>query len=401
MRLIYGLVFFACISLSSNAQFLKTGLWQGTIHYTEKKVPFAFEVTYPDGSLPQLTFINGQERRVISDVSFIDGRLIVPITPFDVELQAEITATSMKGKYVKNYRKRSFDFTATYGAPRLQKRSTRPSVKLEDRWAMTFEPDTKDASEGVGIFRQVGGVVYGTFLTKTSDYRYFEGIIDGDSLKMSSFDGAHAFMLLGKKAEGSWNGEIVFDDGYKESWKASADPTAELPDPFEMVKLEPGTHKPYYDLLAAGSGRNFLNPIEFQDKVVVIQLFGTWCPNSHDQTKFLTSWYRENKDRGVEIIAASYEADYSKSYGLSRLESYREANEIPYKMVLGGKLSKTDAATPFPFIKRISAFPTLVIVDKQGYARYVHSYFNGPATGAYYKEFQDRFNEIVDELLAE
>ena len=70
-------------------------------------------------------------------------------------------------------------------------------------------------------------------------------------------------------------------------------------------------------------------------------------------------------------------------------------------MVLGGRLSKTGAAMPFPFMERIEAFPTLVILDKSGYVRYVHSYFNGPATGEYYQAFDQRFNEIVDSLLAE
>ena len=76
-------------------------------------------------------------------------------------------------------------------------------------------------------------------------------------------------------------------------------------------------------------------------------------------------------------------------------------NEIEYDLILGGRLSKTGAATPFPFMNRIEAFPTLVILDKQGYVRYVHSYFNGPATGEYYRSFDQRFNEIVDLLVAE
>jgi len=238
-------------------------------------------------------------------------------------------------------------------------------------------------------------------MTQVSDYRYFEGILDGDSLKLSSFDGAHAFKIMGKKMEGEWVGEIIYDEGYKESWRAVPNLSATMEDPFAMVKLEKGVHKPYYDLLAAGSGRNALDPADYEGKVLIIQLFGTWCPNSLDQTKFLVEWVERNNEGEVSIIASSYEANYSKKYGLQRLEAYREANNIPYQLVLGGGLSKTTAALPFPFMNRIEAFPTLVFVDKEGYARYVHSYFNGPATGIHYELFQKRFDEIVDELLSE
>ena len=104
---------------------------------------------------------------------------------------------------------------------------------------------------------------------------------------------------------------------------------------------------------------------------------------------------------GVEILASSYEANYSQEYGLSRIEEYVADIEIPYEVVLGGRLSKRAAAMPFPFMDRIEAFPTLIIVDKQGYARYVHSYFTGPATGPYYDAFDLRFNEIINELVSE
>jgi len=389
------------ISVSAHAQYLKPGKWRGIVHYSEQQVPFIFEVSYPTGSTPQFTFINGQERKVIDQVIIENDTIIIPMKPFDVELRAAFTAMNMSGKYVKHYRGSSYRFSADYGGTRLKKKSVRPSPPVEERWDMTFEPGTSSESKGVGLFKQLGESVYGTILTKTSDYRYFEGIMDGDSIKLSSFDGAHAFVILGKKVEGKWSGVMVFDDSYSESWSAVPDPDAELEDPFELVKLEQGKHQPYYDLLGAGSGKGAIDPSKYDDKVLVIQLFGTWCPNSHDQTQYLVNWAKNKKPDGVEILASSYEANYSQEYGLARIEAYVADNEIPYPVVLGGRLSKRAAAMPFPFMDRIEAFPTLVIVDKQGYARYVHSYFTGPATGPYFDVFDRRFNEIINELISE
>jgi len=186
-------------STNLRAQYLKQGRWGGVIHYSQRAIPFTFEVSYPNGATPQFTFINGQERREINKVSWQDDSIVISLRPFDVEIKAAVTAMTMEGFYTKFYRNTSFRFTADYDTQRFKKRSIRPSPVVEERWDMVFEEGTPGESRGVGLFKQIGQVVSGTIMAKTSDYRYFEGIMDGDSMKLSSFDGAHAFMILGKK----------------------------------------------------------------------------------------------------------------------------------------------------------------------------------------------------------
>ncbi len=383
-------------------QTLKPGKWTGEIAYTKHNVPFQFEVIPTGEEIPEIIFVNGRERRSVKNATIKGDSIFIPLDPFDVTIKAKFGAMSLTGVYIKHYRNASMPLKARFGGVRFAKKSTRNSARIEEKWKMTFSPNSSSMSDGVGLFKQIGDRVTGTVISETSDYRYFDGIIDGDSIKLSSFDGAHAFMILGKKtAAKKWEGEIVFDRNYTESWIAEFDPNAEITDPFEIVKIDEGTHKPYYDLLGAGSGKNSIDPSKYDGKVLLVQLFGTWCPNSHDQTRYLVNWYNKNSDKEVEILASSYEANYSQDYGLQRLAQYKEVNSIPYDLVLGGRLSKTGAAMSLPFTDRIKAFPTLVFVDKKGYVRYVHSYFNGPATGEYYDAFDERFNQIVDELLAE
>ncbi|MEQ9404425.1 MAG: TlpA disulfide reductase family protein [Cyclobacteriaceae bacterium] len=385
-----------------HAQTLKNGDWRGVITYEKGEIPFLFEIAPSGSDVPEITFTNGKERRKITNATIKGDSIYIPMEPFDVTLKAAFTAMSMNGTYEKHYRDASMPFSASFGGLRFTKNSTRPSGKIEKRWKIVFSPESSSMSDGVGLFEQIGDKVTGTIMTETSDYRFFEGILDGDSLKLSSFDGAHAFAFLGVKTTAdSWEGEMIYDNTYAESWKATYDAKADLGDPFEVVKPEKGVHKPYYDLLGAGSGQNSIDPSKYAGKVLIIQLFGTWCPNSHDQTTYLVDWYNKNKEKNVAILASSYEANYSKEYGLSRLDTYQKINKIPYDLVLGGRLSKTGAATAIPFIEKLKAFPTLIILDKEGYARYVHSYFNGPATGQYYTVFDDRFNQIINELTAE
>ncbi len=384
-----------------SAQMIKAGQWRGAVQYDSLDIPFTFEIGYPSGEVPEVTIINGQDRRVISNAEISGDSIIIPLDPFDVDIRAKFTAMGMQGSYNKYYRNRSIPFNAQYGKPRMKKNSIRQVVPIQEKWAIRLSPETPGMSNGVGLFKQRGHIVSGTIMTEVSDYRFFEGILDGDSIKLSCFDGAHAFAFIGARTEEGWAGEMIYDNGYAEPWEATYDADAVLNDPFEMVNIEPGKHKPYYDLLGAGEGKDAIDPSEYEGKVLIIQLFGTWCPNSHDQTKYLVNWYNKNKHKNVAVLASSYEANYSQEYGLKRLDEYREMNDIPYDLVLGGRLSKTGAAMPFPFMQRIEAFPTLVILDKQGYVRHVHSYFNGPATGDYYRSFDRRFNEIIDALVAE
>ncbi|WP_421762896.1 TlpA disulfide reductase family protein [Ekhidna sp.] len=391
----------AFFTFHTSAQIIKPGQWQGIVHYSGARVPFTMEIGYPLGEVPEITFVNGKERRVVQNAIIEGDSIFIPLDPFDVEIRAKYFAMNLTGVYVKYYRNQRMPFTAAYGKSRMTKRSVRPTAPIEERWKITFSPESSDMSKGVGLFKQKGNVVTGTIMTQVSDYRYFEGILDGDSMKLTCFDGAHAFAFYGKKSESGWQGQMIYGDGYSEEWNAVYDENAQLTDPFEMVQVEAGSQKPYYDLLGAGQGKDAIDPTEYEGKVLIIQLFGTWCPNSHDQTKYLVNWYNKNKDKAVAILGSSFEANYSQEYGLERLGQYREMNDIPYDLVLGGRLSKTGAAMPFPFMQRIEAFPTLIILDKHGYVRHVHSYFNGPATGEYYQAFDRRFNEIIESLLSE
>lgn len=380
---------------------IKAGQWRGSILYENAEVPFIFEIGYPTGEVPEITIINGNDRRVISNALVEGDSIFIPMDPFDVEIRARFTAMGMTGSYNKYYRDLSIPFEATFGKSRMRKKSVRPFAPIEERWTISFSPGTPGMTKGVGLFKQRGDIVYGTIMTQVSDYRFFEGILDGDSIKLSCFDGAHAFLFIGKREASGWSGEMIYDNGYSEPWEGNYDAEAKLKDPFEMVQVEAGKHRPYFDLLGAGEGKDAIDPTKYEGEVLVIQLFGTWCPNSHDQTKYLVDWYEKNKERGVSLLAASFEANYSKEYGMERLSDYREMNGITYDLVLGGRLSKTGAAMPFPFMKRIEAFPTLVMIDKQGFVRHVLSYFNGPATGEYYQAFDRRFNELIDALVAE
>ncbi|MEQ8242583.1 TlpA disulfide reductase family protein [Fulvivirga sp.] len=388
-------VLFSAFSLS--AQQPASGQWQGQLEYEEVDVPFTFEIKY-NGDKPEVTLINGDERIALKKVKFEGDSIIIPLKPFDAVLKAKYEEHEMTGWWSKGYRKKSVPFKATYGVPRFNP-GGQPTIKILEKLSVTLKPENGAEYPGVGIFNLLdNGIVTGTLLTGVGDFRYFEGVVHGDSLKISAFDGTHGFMIIGAKDENGWSGVFYFDSNYKETWTATEDPNAALADQF--AKVEEG-QRPYFDILTAGDPAVKVSEDDYFDKVLIIQLFGTWCPNSFDQTNYLKEWYKDNHERGIEVLAVSFEVNFSKEYGTCRINDYQQDMEVPYQVVLGGRQNKGDAALAFPFLDKINAFPTLVIIDKNGFARYTCNYFNGPATGELYKQFDASFNKIVDELLEE
>ncbi len=383
------------------AQVLKEGDWRGAIVYDIAEVPFIFEVSYKDDFLkPIITIVNGEDRAVITDTKIEGDSLNFRVFAFDITIKAKIDGDKLSGRMIKHYQKGSYTFKADYGKPRFEvKNSTQPEM-IEQRWEVTFKPRKDNSYPAVGLFEQDGNKVSGTIVTETSDLRFFEGVIDGNEMTLSSFDGAHAFLLKAKFDNGTWKGELIFNNGYSEKWEGKYNPNAKIKDPLKIITLGKNQVQPDFQKLS-GDGQQGIKKEDYEGKVLLIQVFGTWCPNSWDQTKYLIDWYAKNKDREVAVLAVNHEANYSQEYGERRIAEYKDKLNIEYDVILGGRLSKSDAAKAFPFMDRIAAFPTLIVVDKAGYARYVYSFFTGPATGEYYVDFDEKLNAIVDKLIAE
>ncbi|CAN0606627.1 unnamed protein product, partial [Ectocarpus sp. 12 AP-2014] len=148
--------------------------------------------------------------------------------------------------------------------------------------------------------------VTGTFRTTTGDYRFLDGVMDGDSLKLSAFDGAHAFLFTAKVTDSSMNGVFYSGNHFKEPFVATRNDDFELPDPDSLTFLNEGYDKLAFTFPDSNGDKVSLSDDRFHNKVVIVQLMGTWCPNCLDETKFLVEYMAENKD--IEVIGLAFES---------------------------------------------------------------------------------------------
>jgi thiol-disulfide isomerase/thioredoxin len=397
-----AIVLAACTTKEQNDVKIRQGVWRGVINIQGKDLPFNFIVEDDSTGKTKLFIKNAQESLEIDEVKFSNDSIRATLHIFDSELKAKISGDSLAGFFIKNYEKNyRLPFRAAYGQGfRFTKVVAETKVPdFTGKYAVTFIND-RDTTIAVGIFTQKENHAEGTFLTPTGDYRFLEGEIINDTMHLSTFDGNHAYLFTAvKNKDGNLTGDYWSGKSWHESWTGVRDESAALPDSKTLTYLKEGFDK--IEFRFPDENGNIITPADakYKNKVLILQLMGTWCPNCMDETKFLTEWYEKNKHRNIEIIALAYEAKPDFAYASSRVKKMKAKLNIPYEVVIAGTRDKEEASKTLPMLNKISAFPTTIIVGKDGFVKEIDTGFSGPGTGIYYDRYKQHFNEVINDLL--
>ena len=223
-------------------------------------------------------------------------------------------------------------FSAVPGAKRFDQNAT-ATGNISGRWQVTFSQSKKDGLS-VAEFRQQGNKLTGTFLNPTGDYRYLEGVVSSDSILLSGFDGGHAFLITGKiDGDNITDGKFYSGATYMENWTAVKDANATISQDSVAMYVKPGEESLHFSFKDLNGKKVSITDDKFKNKVVVIQLMGSWCPNCMDETAFLSDYYNENKQRGVEIIALAYEYSTDWNRSLKSLQKFKDRYDVQYTIL--------------------------------------------------------------------
>ncbi|WP_337043406.1 peroxiredoxin family protein [Emticicia sp. 17c] len=384
---------------------LQTGIWRATIPTPGGELPFNLDIQKEENGYA-VQVLNGEEKLKMDHAFVKNDSLHIPMEIFDAEIVAKVGNGTLKGYWKKMRSDFTFiqtDFNAEFGKDhRFTSVKDAPKVSVSKKYSVLFlSADKQDSTQSVGVFETIGSQVRGSFLTTTGDYRYLAGDIIGDSLKLSCFDGTHAYLFKAriegdKMSGGFWSAPTGF-----ESWAAIKDDNAQLPDVTKLTYLKKGYTTVDFSFPNTENKKISLNDTTYKGKVVVIQILGSWCPNCMDESRFLAPWYKKNKDRGVEIIGLSYEKSADTTFAFPKIKRMKERFGMDYEVLLAGTNNKDEASKTLPMLNRVIGFPTTIFIDKKGQVREIHTGFSGPGTGHYYDEFVSDFNRLIDKLLAE
>ncbi|MCK5277967.1 MAG: TlpA family protein disulfide reductase, partial [Cyclobacteriaceae bacterium] len=274
-------------------------------------------------------------------------------------------------------------------------------ASFDGKWEVDFIIEG-GIDKAIGVFKQQENKLTGTFLLPTGDYRFLEGVVDGDMMKLSCFDGTHAYLFEAHMLKnGQVEGEFWSGKSWYQKWTAKRNDDFELPDPYAMTFIKDGYDKFEIKFPNTSGELIDLNDSKYTDKVVVVQILGTWCANCMDETIFYTDWYKKNKTRGVEIIGLAFERKADTDYAISRINKMKEKLGVEYEILIAGTTTAESRAKALPMLNKVMSFPTSIILDKKHKVRQIHTGFTGPGTGIYYENFVEDFNLLMDKLVAE
>ncbi len=395
---------------------LRWGLYRAWLDSPGGELGFGLELSKDALGSPVRAFvINGSERIEIPRVRFNEQQLILDISHYDsrIECRSQEDGGGLHGTWKKRlgdeeWCELGFHALAATGADATGLKPPRsiepldpraPGRTVAPRWRVRFESSEDPA---VGLFQTDStGACTGTFLTSTGDYRYLAGSFDGRDLRLSCFDGAHAFLFAASMSEdGELSGDFWSRDRWHERWTARADPDAHLEDPFdqsswnERVSLE---SLRFRDLSGVPVS---LADERFAGKARILHVFGSWCPNCHDAGEELVRLHRRFKDRGLSIVGLAFEITEDLARNAEMVRRYAARHGVEYPLLIAGPADKEKASLAFPALDRIEAFPTTIFLDEQGKVAAVHTGFSGPATGVFFERQRERFEEIALGLIA-
>ena len=384
---------------------LPAGYWSATITLPGGDIETGIEISQ-DGERFHASLINGQERVRIDEVSFTDGELSLRFPAFNNEIRATLVDGDLNGELtlVKRFgNTQVMPFAATPGGEADPDDNAAPNHDLSGRWAVRFhEPDGSD-SASIGEFAQRGSRLFGTFLNPNGDHRFLAGHVRGDNFDLSTFDGAHAFIFSGKIDE---SGAIVNADfwsgtSWHQNWSGERNDSVELPDAFSRTFLNPGYERFDFEFPNEAGLTVSLDDEKFADKVVLVTIAGTWCPNCNDEARFMVPFHKKFRDQGLEIVALLFEHFDDAALAAEQVRLFRAKHGIEYDTLIAGISDKTEAANTLPSLSAVLAFPTTIFIDRDGRVRQIHTGFTGPGTGEHYVRLQDQFTDLVNTLLDE
>lgn len=379
-----------------NIAFL-VGMWLGKLLIPDQQLPFNFEMKLNEDKYVMIIH-NASEEIICDDVTFKNDSMFVKVPVFDSEFRLKVDSNLMNGVWINHSRKGSpaIQFVAENNIKERFQNTNTSNRNVSGKWEAWFDIDSPDSSLAIGVLDQVENRVTGTFLTETGDHRFLEGVVSDDSLKLSVFDGAHAWLYLAKITDDKLNGVFYSGAHYKAPFRAYKNPTVKLRDPNTITTVNSKLNFSFLDL---DSNLISLSDARFKNKPVIIQILGSWCPNCLDETVFLNEFYKLRKDEGVEIIGLAFERNPDFNVAKVAVKRFVENRKVEYPVLIAGVGGKENVMKALPQIQNFISFPTTIYIDRTGTVVKVNAGFSGPATGQAFEEFKKEFNRTMDRLI--
>jgi thiol-disulfide isomerase/thioredoxin len=393
------LLLFACNDHKNKPISPRNGDWEIQFDIGELSIPIRLSI-----SDSIWTIHNASETIQLDSLFWNGSKFRVKMPLFNTSMSGELVGDSLiTGEWTDHSRDSLYSIPFTIKP--LLSLSTNPGSQPAKHliYDATFSPlSEEDRNKALGIFDINNNRITGTFLTETGDYRYLEGYATEHSISLGCFDGTHLFYFCAN-IDGDSLKEGRFHSGkhWTEEWNGNLNPNAKLRDPDSLTFIKNDNNEIKFRVRTHNGDSVVFDKNAFMGKVSIVQIFGSWCPNCTDESRFLKEIYTQYASQGLQIIPVAFER--AKDFETAKHNVTRQFREIglPYPPYFGGISNKGAASHVFSDLSKVMSFPTTVFIDKQGKVRKIHTGFYGPGTGEYYIRHTEMLEMFVKQLILE
>jgi hypothetical protein len=211
---------------------LQLGIWRGEIILSNKSLPFNFEIKlkeYEDSK--ELIVINDQEHLVSDTLQETQDSILWVLSRFHTHVKAKISDNGKKLQGICIIEDKRFPFQANHGENRrFVMEGAKPIEDISGSWAVFFKNNKGESWQATGIFAQDRHHLVGNIKTNEGSFRFLEGVVSGRKLKLSCFEGDHAYLIEAdiQDANHIINGEFWSINGEYRRFEAVRNENAEI-----------------------------------------------------------------------------------------------------------------------------------------------------------------------------
>jgi thiol-disulfide isomerase/thioredoxin len=373
------------------------GNWRAVLDLAGGPLPFEVRVTRGAAGLVA-ALCNGPLCDSRATVTQMGDSVIFDITDYAATIAVARRGDSLTGAYrnVGNRGPRTIPFRASRGH---WPRSAAPASLLGS-WDAWFIADGR-RSPRVFEFRNGAEGLEATFLANSGDYGLFWGGAAGDSFHVARFDGTFVYLLVGRQDRDTLRG--IFHAGPRTQTPfvaARSNGAPHLVAPTALTTAD--TQNPFRFSFPDLEGRQVSeSDPRLKGKVLLVDIFGSWCSTCHDAMPDLLNFYRTYRTRGFEVVGFGYEVSGDSADANRQIRRFRDKFSVPWLLLRSGINVVEETAATLPQLRGFTAYPTTIFVGRDGRIRQVYAGFRGPASGAQHARQLADFRRIIEQLLEE
>jgi len=375
-----------------------TGLWDATVVSGGVTVPFRMEFA-SDGPRVQAWFFNAGDRTPSTAGTLEEGALRIQFAQLGTRLEATLKDGRLDGAYIGSRRTGNLKFHAERAATTHESDEAAPSISGE--WELNKVRSGKGEAAWRFLVQQSGPEVTATILRVDGDTGALAGRYRNGKFVLSHFSGARAALL---EVEPRPDGTLHLSmDGRAEytavrPQKARAEGLTGPTDPDQHTSVNDPSEPFRFSFKDLNGKMVSQSDARFKNKVVIVSILGSWCPNCHDEAPYLAELYRSYRDKGLEIVGLSFEEEDQLADPV-RLRAFVKSYGIDYPMLVCGV--PDEAKKKMPQLKGFDAWPTILLLGRDGRVRQVHAGFPSRASGDVYRQTKSDLTASIERLLAQ